>query len=212
MRQDPDNRDYTLELAEFFQNLGLLLQSQRQFTAAENTNGKAIALYEELALPAPAFTGKLAYAHTLRGRILEQRGDRAAAAGQYQTAIDGFTRLEAGANDNEPAEFRLQYGDSLLYLGNLWYSEGHLEKAVPLLARAAKNHSAARSANLSFDYYRLTQSYLDLGSADEAADALARLSESLKSLPEASRASYDKAVKDLQNRFEHIKSRRARRK
>jgi hypothetical protein len=53
---------------------------------------------------------------------------------------------------------------------------------------------------------------LDLGSADEAADALAKLSESLKSLPEASRASYDKAVKDLQNRFEHIKSRRARRK
>jgi hypothetical protein len=37
----------------------------------------------------------LAYAHTLRGRIFEQRGARIAASNEYQTAIDGFTRLEA---------------------------------------------------------------------------------------------------------------------
>jgi tetratricopeptide (TPR) repeat protein len=165
-------------------------------------------LYEELALPAPAFTAKLAYAHTLRGRIFEQRGDRTAAANEYQSAIDFFARLDGSASDNEPAEFRLQYGDSLLYLGNLWYAEGHPEKAVSLLERAAKNHSAAHSGNLSFDYYRLTQAYLDSGSVGEAADALGKLSESLKSLPEASRASYNSAVKDLGKRIEELKSRR----
>ena len=204
-RQDPNNRDYTLELADFYKNLGILLGSQSQFQAAEMNNGKAIALYEELAMPAPAFTEKLAYAHTLHGRILEQRGDRAGASKEYETAIEGFMRLEAGANDNEPAEFRLQYGDSLLYLGNLWYSEGHFEGAAPLLVQAAKNHAAARSYQLlSTDYYLLTRSYLDLGSADEAADAFGRLSETVNALPEAERAGWGSTVRGLEKRLQQL--------
>ena len=204
-RQDPNNRDYTLELADFYKNLGILLGSQSQFQAAEMNNGKAIALYEELAMPAPAFTEKLAYAHTLHGRILEQRGDRAGASKEYETAIEGFMRLEAGANDNEPAEFRLHYGDYLLYLGNLWYSEGHFEGAAPLLVQAAKNHAAARSYQLlSTDYYLLTRSYLDLGSADEAADAFGRLSETVNALPEAERAGWGSTVRGLEKRLQQL--------
>jgi hypothetical protein len=86
---------------------------------------------------------------------------RNAASNEHQTAIDGFTRLEARAHDNESAELRLQSEDSL-YLGNPWYSEGQPEKAVSLLERAAKHHSPARSGNLSIDYYRLTQAYWNL--------------------------------------------------
>ncbi|HEY7337574.1 MAG TPA: tetratricopeptide repeat protein [Bryobacteraceae bacterium] len=210
-KQDPGNRDYALDLADFYQNLGILLRDQKQFMEAETNNGKAISLYENLARPAPAFTAKLAYAHTLRGRIVASRGDQAGAAKEYQTAIDTFAKMEAGGGDDLPADFHLQYGDSLLYLGSLWYSEGHSERAVPLLAQAATNHAAARSGNLSYDYYLLTQAYLDQGSADEAKDAFAKLSESLKLLPVADRKSYEGTVKDFEKRIERLTSRRGRR-
>jgi tetratricopeptide (TPR) repeat protein len=210
-QQYPDDRDYTLELAEFYENLGILFQSQQQFNLAKQNNDKAIMLYEGLSRPASLFTANLAYARTLHGRILQSQGDRAGAAREYQVAIDSFAKIEASSK-GEHAEFLLQYGDCLLSLGNLWHSEHHPERAVTLLAQAAKNHSAARAYdNLAYDYYLLTQSYLDLSSTDQAAKALDNLSSTLTLLPEAKRTPYDRAVRDFEQKIKKLKSRQDRR-
>ncbi len=64
--QDPDNREYKLELAKFSDNLSDLLRSEKDFDSAARHNSRAIDLINELARPRSALGIELADAHNLQ--------------------------------------------------------------------------------------------------------------------------------------------------
>jgi tetratricopeptide (TPR) repeat protein/ABC-type oligopeptide transport system ATPase subunit len=170
VKQFPGNRDYALELAVFYENFGLFLANQKEFDLAVHNNEKAIALFEDLASPAPTFAMNIAYAHTLRGRILQTKGDSELAGKEYQKAIDMFERLGSSKESQKRADFHLWYGDSLMSLGNLQYTAKQFNSTIKLLSQAVEQHASARSKeNLCYDYNLLEKSYLAAGSTGEAA-------------------------------------------
>jgi tetratricopeptide (TPR) repeat protein/energy-coupling factor transporter ATP-binding protein EcfA2 len=67
--ENPDNREYRVELATFYNNLAALLWDQNEVSSAKERNHQAIDLIEELATPAPALEGERAKAHELYGLL-----------------------------------------------------------------------------------------------------------------------------------------------
>jgi hypothetical protein len=64
-RNDPQNWEYKVELARFYNNLSFLLWYERDQDAAEEANHKALDLLEELASPPSALESDRAQAHML---------------------------------------------------------------------------------------------------------------------------------------------------
>jgi tetratricopeptide (TPR) repeat protein/energy-coupling factor transporter ATP-binding protein EcfA2 len=65
-RSQPDNRQYQLELAQYYDNLAILLTAVKNFDQAKEKNHQAVHLFEGLSLPSPSLSEEL-----VKGRQLE---------------------------------------------------------------------------------------------------------------------------------------------
>jgi energy-coupling factor transporter ATP-binding protein EcfA2 len=74
-RKDPGNREYKMELAQFYDNMAIPLADEDQIALAKHKNQQALALFDELAAPAPSIGKERAKALMLRD-MLKQSGGR----------------------------------------------------------------------------------------------------------------------------------------
>jgi tetratricopeptide (TPR) repeat protein len=203
---EPENRDYTFELAMFYNNLAMLLEGRREYPLSLQYNSRATLLFEDLARPALVFTVELAQAHTLRGRTLQVQGAPADAEKEYRQAIALFARLAPSDTARERADFHARYGEALFQLGALLQQQKDPHGARGWLTQAVEQHAAAGAgAALSFDYYWLAEANLALDAADQAQKALDRLAATLSTLPEPELGRLSGAAQQLQKRLNHRK-------
>jgi tetratricopeptide (TPR) repeat protein len=83
-KKEPDNREYKMELAQFYFTMADLLSNENHLGSAEQRSEQAVVLYEELATPAASLRKELANARMLRDRLLKIRGTREAPAESQQ--------------------------------------------------------------------------------------------------------------------------------
>src|ERR1019366_6608747 len=149
---------------------------------------------------------ELAQAHTLRGRALQAQGARAEADKEYRQAIGMFAELAPGDAARGRADFHQRYGEALFQLGALLQEEKNPLGARGLLSLAVEQHAAAgaRSA-LCFDYYWLAEANLELGTADQAQNALDQLAAALPKLPESESRRLGGYAQQLQKKLDDRK-------
>ncbi len=71
--QDPANREYKQEVANFYNNLALAYSDQKRFDLAERNNHEALDRFEQLAQPGASLEGQRARAHTLHDWIARRQ-------------------------------------------------------------------------------------------------------------------------------------------
>jgi hypothetical protein len=108
---------------------------------AEDQNRRALALLDDLALPALALGIERADTHNLRGHILESRGPEAALA-EYRLALNAFAELSRALDVVHQPDFHLRFGDLLGNLAHLGRDHPRLDTARQVLADAAGVYAA----------------------------------------------------------------------
>jgi hypothetical protein len=78
LKKEPSNREYKMELAQFYSVMANLLVDKNQMELAEQRNQKALALLDELAMPSSSLRMERAEALKLRDWLLnsEERKKR----------------------------------------------------------------------------------------------------------------------------------------
>jgi tetratricopeptide (TPR) repeat protein len=75
-RREPTNREYKMELGQFYHTMANLLIDENQMHEAEQTNQKALALFDDLAMPAPSISAELVEARKLHDYLLEMGAEK----------------------------------------------------------------------------------------------------------------------------------------
>jgi len=176
-RRDPENREYRSELAKFANNLAITLIEQGASAAALAPNGRAVTLFEGLARPVPSLSSELAYAHNLRGRILEAEGHLPDAGQEYRTAVVMLRPLVSPGAAVETPEISLRLGQALFDFGEWQMRDGDLEGAARSLAEAVAQHAVApdHRTNLAYDYLMLARIEMARGETARARKAASEL-------------------------------------
>jgi tetratricopeptide (TPR) repeat protein len=146
--QEPGNRVYKLELAKFCENDADLARTTGDLTRATRRNQQALALLDELLLPAPSLGIEHADAHSLRGRILADAGSPDAAAA-YAESLRLFDELDRDPAARRQPAFHQRYGDLLLNLAALSRDSGADGRSHRLLAQAVTRYAAHADASLA---------------------------------------------------------------
>ncbi len=165
-KRSPDNREYKLELAEYNDNLAILVKKKNP-ALAKQRSGRAIELITQLGEPAPYLRMQLALAHSIRGAIIERADPRGAQA-EYQLAINTFENVP---RESQNRYFHMWFGQALTNLAEV--STIHKQAAVQFLLQAIDEHKAAGSnIDLAWDYYFLAVAYRDIKSFDSMRHAI----------------------------------------
>jgi tetratricopeptide (TPR) repeat protein len=143
--EEPGNREYKLELAQYRDNAADLLQGERRYDAARERNRQALGLLTDLAKPAPSLGIELADAHNLRARILAAEGSPDAVAA-YEESVAQFEALANDPAARRLAQFHLRYGDLLLNLAALSHERPDA-RAHQVLTRAVTRYLALADAS-----------------------------------------------------------------
>ena len=175
LAKDPANREYALELAQFCNNLAVLLKDQGDIPEADRRTRQAVDLMEGLARVAPSLAILRADTHNLRGMILAGR-DSIGAEREYASAIDLFDRLHNDRDVWRLPDFQLRFADLLLNLAQFPGNRDDVARARRLLAQAAKV------------YADMATRVVAEGSRPEAQAVVDNLLRILPALPEAERA------------------------
>jgi tetratricopeptide (TPR) repeat protein len=133
--KEPGNREYKLELAKFLNNHAAHVHAMGRIDAAIESNAGALALIDELALPAPSLGIEQADAHSLRGRIMHARSVSNATA-EYRDALSLFQDLAAKGDVASRGDFHLRFGDLLLNLATLCRERQDADNARKVLSEA----------------------------------------------------------------------------
>jgi tetratricopeptide (TPR) repeat protein/energy-coupling factor transporter ATP-binding protein EcfA2 len=73
-KSQPDNRQYQLELAQYYDNLAILLTAVNQLDLAQARNHEAVHLIEGLTIPSPSLSVELVKSHQLGIEISKAKG------------------------------------------------------------------------------------------------------------------------------------------
>ena len=202
----PPNRDDEFDVARFENNLAMLLEGQKVYGLSLQYNTEATHLFDDLARPSLAFTIELAQAHTLRGLALQDQRKRAEAEKEYQQAIDMFAQFAGSDATRNLAPFHERYGEALFQLGTLLQQEKNPLGARRLFTQAEDQHGKAGSVTaLSYDYYWLAETNLELGAADEAQKNLDQLAAAVPKLPQSERDQLGGHAQQLQKELDDRK-------
>jgi tetratricopeptide (TPR) repeat protein len=189
LKQEPENREYALELVKFYNNLGDLLRESADVKAAAARNRQALTLIETLSRPAPSLSIERADSYNLQGRILEAMSPAAALA-EYRNAFEIY---EAAANRPQTlrlADFHLRFGDLMVNLA-FWVGTG----TAPAGARTLLSEA------VTF-YFDLADRIPSSNARDEARGILRTLAALLPVLPEGIRESATRRFEELQPRLD----------
>jgi energy-coupling factor transporter ATP-binding protein EcfA2 len=159
-KSEPGNREYRVELSQFYNNLSYVQREQGQTDRARDSNDRALALIEELAKPAPSLGIEQADAVNLSARILESRGVREALP-EYERSLTLFERLERDPEAHVQPAFHERYGDLLVNLAELARENPRVAEARQLLNRGVKSYLATARRIVSSGGPDEAQSVLD---------------------------------------------------
>lgn len=187
LAQQPQNREFRLELARFQNNLAYHLLLSGHADQAQARNDRALQLLEDLMQPVPSLGIEHADGHTLHGAILEGTDTRSAVK-QYHEAIDLFDGLASGTDAASLPAFHERYGNLLQDLAQ--FATAHPNGDVPKLLGAAVTTYVAIGV-------RAAQS----GHIEDAQRVAATLADALATMSERDRASAAKALDDLRTRL-----------
>ncbi len=130
----PQNREYQLELAKFYNNLAVFHYEHGERAAADGRNRQAVTLLTDLSRPALSLEIETADAHSLRGMIL-QGEHREAALSSYGEALKSFADMTTLATVARMPAFHERFADLLVNLAR--FAQGNPPPAAGrLLARA----------------------------------------------------------------------------
>jgi tetratricopeptide (TPR) repeat protein len=184
---DPGNREYSLELAKYYNNLAALLHEQGQGALAAERSGRAVELMNTLARLAPSLAIERADTRNLRGVILQAQ-DAAAAEREFREALDHFAELDYDDVLLGQPDFHVRFGDFLLNLTDFRAQSG-----------------AAAGARLLSDavdlYAGVAARVAESGSTADFQNALETLSRVLPALRESEQVSLQPALEQLQLRL-----------
>jgi len=186
-RTEPANREYTLELAKFCDNLSDLLRRLGEGDLAKARSRQALDLLDALAVPAPSLGIERADAHNLRGQLLQASDPRSAVA-EYQEALEILETLRQDRNARHLPLFHERYQDLLQNLA-AFAGDNPSADVHALLVRALTG------------YLELAQASLASGSAADAQLVLENVSNLLPELSEVDQRPMMKAYRALQDRL-----------
>jgi hypothetical protein len=138
-KQEPENREYKVELAKFYNNLAGVLRESGQSDLAQQRNGQAFALIESLARPPASLSIEQADAHNLRGQILDVGGWREA-LNEYRQSLAIFRRLEKDPRARLLVDFQYRFYDLLASLAILHQQYPDNDEVHEVLIEAAYYH------------------------------------------------------------------------
>jgi predicted ABC-class ATPase len=72
--RDPANREYKMELGQFYRTMANLLIDEKEIQEAEQANLKSLALFNDLAAPAHSLASELEEARKLQEFLLQEMG------------------------------------------------------------------------------------------------------------------------------------------
>ena len=117
-RREPTNREYAMELVQFYNNLSATLRDNGEVDEALRRNLQARERIEVLARPAPSVSIERADSYSLQGLIAEGRSP-AEAASAYERSLELFTALSRDDSTRRFPEFHERFGDLLVNLAEL---------------------------------------------------------------------------------------------
>ena len=141
---NPENREFKLELAKFSNNLAGILLDQQDSREADRYSRRSIELIEGLARLPPGLSVERADARTLRGMIL-QALNPAAALDEFRRAVDYFEAIHDDPTVHRLPEFHWRFGDLLGSLAAFPGMGAGSEEAGALLSRAVGLYAAVAS-------------------------------------------------------------------
>jgi tetratricopeptide (TPR) repeat protein len=139
-RREPTNREYAMELVQFYNNLSATLRDNGELDEALRRNFQARERIESLARPAPSVSIERADSYSLQGLITEGRS-RTEAALAYQRSLDLFTTLGRDESTWRFPEFHERFGDLLVNLAGM-ASTSKAPAARGLLAEGLRDYAA----------------------------------------------------------------------
>jgi energy-coupling factor transporter ATP-binding protein EcfA2 len=95
-KKDPANREYKIELAQFYDNLALLCLDEDRVDLAEGSNREALSLFAQLATPPSSLGVQQAKAHVIRMLVLDAKSSPNAQA-EVQNTLEILGTLKSGA-------------------------------------------------------------------------------------------------------------------
>ena len=144
IQQEPENREYRVELAKFYNNLAGVLREQARPDLARERNDRALAIIDDLSQPPPSLAIERADGHNLRGRIAEASGWPAALS-EYRQSLAIFRRLAADPRARNLPDFHLRFGDLLVNLALLRRDNPAIDEVRQVLMDAADAHVSMAS-------------------------------------------------------------------
>jgi len=136
---EPSNREYRLELAQFYNNLSAVQRDQGLPDGALESNDRALALIDELARPAPSLGIEQADGHNLRATILEAEGWRGALQ-EYERSLEIFESLNGDSVAQGQPRYHQRFVDLLVNLAVLLRQNPAVEDIHQLLVRALDSY------------------------------------------------------------------------
>lgn len=137
---EPNNREFAMELVQFYNNLSATLRDNGEPEEAARRNLQARERIELLARPAPSVGIERADSYTLQGWIAESRSGAEALAA-YQRALELFVALGRDEGTRRFPEFHERFGDLLVNLAE-FAGTSRSGPARQLLATGVREYAA----------------------------------------------------------------------
>lgn len=187
-RSQPQNREYRLELAKFYNNLAGLLREQGNLDLASRANSQSLTIIDEMARPAPSLGIEQADGHNLRASILEERSWREALP-EYRRALQLYQNLAGDELAWHLPDFHDRFGDLMVNLAALASANQNVDDVRVLLTEAVNS------------YLAIARKVLASGSAADAGYVVGSLSRALPDLSDRELRNLSQDYQDLQTKL-----------
>lgn len=159
-RKQSDNREYKLELAQYYNNQARLLVAEKDLDLARTRNHQAVDLIEELESPVPSLSMELVKSLELRTEILEAQGSREARP-ESDRLLEILQKLNRKQNSKNHPAFHVLYMN--LAINYVEFAEKSLKSGNIKEATLALDSLAGILPELSSeDREALTEPYREL--------------------------------------------------
>jgi tetratricopeptide (TPR) repeat protein len=132
--KDPSNREYAMELVQFYNNDADVLRELGAIDQASRRSTQALEGIERLSRPAPSVGIERADSLNLRGRIAQTRSIPEAVA-LYRQSFEMYQRVEGDGQARQFPEFHQRLGDLLVNVAALVMENRRIVDAGRLLSQ-----------------------------------------------------------------------------